>query len=564
MTNHKIIDGILFKAMIINGTVHLKNNYQKINNLNVFPVPDGDTGTNMQMTMLEGIKKIQPIHENSILTISKIFSDALLIGSKGNSGVILSQFFSGVYLHINRLQKKYINVQEFIQVLISGYKHAYKAVIEPIEGTILTVLRESVEGISKQPYFQTIKEVLKSITKYAKISLSKTPDLLPILKKSNVVDSGGAGFVCILEGMLMYLDNIKLFFLDEYKDNLLQSTNSFDNDVLCCGHDKIYDIDIKNIYCTEFLIKLNNLKNFHLTESRKKFLEYGDSLILLLNNNLLKIHIHTNAPGSVLSDLLHYGELVRCKIDNMKEQSQDFLHKPELNLNIDKIKDYQIISFVSNKELKIIFQDMKVDHVICCDPKKNVNVIAEELMSILKNITVQDVIVLPNVNSNLSFKIHKILSKFTNLNIHVLSSKNIAQGYSALLVFNDSLSFQENLRIMKDHIKQSKIGQISLAQKFDLHQKDDIRIKENSFMAVFQDKILFSHEDIDYVIQKLLHEMFLVSSQSKFLTIFYDKKQVKMKYLQKIESFVSKNFSNIEIEKIENIDNVTPFIFILE
>lgn len=209
--NKKTIDGILFKKMFINGTINLKNKHQEINNLNVFPIPDGDTGTNMQMTMMEGVEKIKKIKNSSIIIVTKILSDALLFGSKGNSGVILSQFFSGFHDQIYKLQKKNINISEFIDSLANGYKKAYNSVLKPVEGTILTVIRESIEKTLKiKKKLKTIKGTLQKLFQYAQISLEKTPKLLPILEKSNVVDSGGAGFVSFLEGMLLYVDNILL------------------------------------------------------------------------------------------------------------------------------------------------------------------------------------------------------------------------------------------------------------------------------------------------------------------------------------------------------------------
>ncbi|MDV3199854.1 MAG: DAK2 domain-containing protein, partial [Candidatus Phytoplasma australasiaticum] len=209
--SEQTIDGLLFKEMVINGTINLKKNCQKINNLNVFPVPDGDTGTNMYMTMVEGIRHIYYLNENSITEVSRVLANALIMSSKGNSGVILSQFFSGLSNKLIQLKKSFVNIEEFIQSLISGYQQAYDSIFSPVEGTILTVLRDSLEAIDDQKFFNNIEELLKQIIKYAKKSLEKTPELLPILKESNVVDSGAAGLIYFFEGMLLRCQGSKLF-----------------------------------------------------------------------------------------------------------------------------------------------------------------------------------------------------------------------------------------------------------------------------------------------------------------------------------------------------------------
>ncbi|WP_334330953.1 DAK2 domain-containing protein [Candidatus Phytoplasma prunorum] len=317
MINTKKINADLFKKMITNGAINLKNNYKKIDNLNVFPVPDRDTGNNMKMTMMEGIKEINKIKSNSIIKIAEVLSKALLIGAKGNSGVILSQFFDGIYIKLKEINKNTINISDFMQTLICGYKKAYQAVLEPTEGTILTVIRESVENMKEKEYKdKDIKELMQKIIKNSEISLEKTPQLLPILKKAKVVDSGGAGFIEILKGMLMFLQGNKLKYDNKDKE---EETNNFEF---------IHNLNIeelKYIYCSEYIINLKNNNEINKEKIKKSLYNKGDSIVLIINENILKLHIHTNNPDIILNYLLNYGELNKIKIDNMKQQCQKII-----------------------------------------------------------------------------------------------------------------------------------------------------------------------------------------------------------------------------------------------
>ncbi|WP_284928204.1 DAK2 domain-containing protein [Candidatus Phytoplasma sp. AldY-WA1] len=539
MIEYEIIDGDLFKKMIINGAFNLKKNHQKINDLNVFPVPDGDTGTNMQMTMMEGVKKIQLINDSSIITVTKVLADALLMGSKGNSGVILSQFFSGIHDYIDNLQKNKINVEEFISSLINGYQKAYEAVIEPVEGTILTVLRESIEEtVKKKEEIKTIKKAIQITIENAKISLNKTPNLLPILKKSKVVDSGGAGFIFILEGMLLYLDNVEL----ENDDD-----QDFD---LKLNHDINEISDFKNQYCTEFIIKLNNLDKFDINNYKKQMSCYGDSLILFKNNDLLKIHIHTNNPNDVLKNLLIHGKLIKSKIDDMKKQHSEFISG---NKNKEKLAKYSIITFVSEFEEEEIFdtfKELQSDFVINLN-KENFSI--ENFNKIINKVNAKNIILFPNEP-----KLIPIIEEACKLNpqfkIQIIPTESIHESYSALLVFNKTLSFKENLNNIQKNMKKVKLGKIVNFKK----ESTNLGV----FSSIFENKTIESNKDLILLVKNLLKKM--ISSQNNFLTIFYHKENVFEKNLEKIELFLEKEFPNLEIEKIKNNNNIYPYVFVLE
>jgi DAK2 domain fusion protein YloV len=541
MTKYKNIDGNLFKKIIINGFFNLTKNYQKINNLNVFPIPDGDTGTNMQMTMMKGVKQIQELNEESIIKITKIFSDALLLGSKGNSGVILSQFFLGIYEKINELKKKKINISEFVDSFKNGYNKAYESVIEPVEGTILTVLRESIEPIlPKKEKIKTIQEVLKKLLKYAEISLQKTPQLLPILKKSNVVDSGGAGFVSFLEGMFLYFDKTE----NNIKSNHLLNTN------INLNHQLKYTNNIEKIkysYCTEFIFQLKDNNNFDLETKKKEFSKkkIGNSLILLKNQNILKIHIHTNQPGYILNELLKYGSLIKTKIDNMKEQTKTFLEKQK--------KENIIITISNSKKIKKIFKDLRIDYII--ETKNN---FIENLKNIFQQNQNNNIILLPDSNQQKE-EILKITKSFSSNNIEIMDTNNIGQIYSAVLVYNKNLSLKLNLDNMKKNIQKNKIGKIHYPEK-NIKLNENIS-QQNNFIACFNNKYFYD-SNLFLLIKKILNQM--INIQNKFLTIFYDNNFLALENLKKIKYFLKNKYPDLELEKIENNDDKHLYVFVLE
>ncbi|WP_323847927.1 MAG: DAK2 domain-containing protein [Phytoplasma sp.] len=545
MTEYKIMDGFLFKQMIINGAFNLKNNHQKINNLNVFPVPDGDTGTNMYLTMMEGVEKLQSNDESSIIKVTQILSDALLMGSKGNSGVILSQFFSGIHEYINNLQKNSVDVKEFIESWISGYQKAYAAVIEPVEGTILTVLRESIELTVKQKdKINTIKEVIQTIIRNAKISLRKTPDLLPILKESKVVDSGGAGFIFIIEGMLLYLNNIKL--KDEDINELYLKANHR-------NHNINENIELKYTFCTEFIIKLNKNNQFGIDEYKKTMNSYGDSLILFTDDDLLKIHIHTNFPDNVLKQLLLCGTLVKSKIDNMKKQNKEFIWN-----NQTKNNKYFLVTFVDDlsEDIEKTFKELHSDIVINLQTK---NYSSEDLNLIFNKINSEIIVVFPNGPEIIS--VIENLSKLEpSLNIKIMPTKNIVESYNALLVFQHDLSLEENLNNIQMNMKKIKISKIINLKYLSKIQTETVDL--DGFSSCFQEKIIENHKDLVVLAKNLLTKM--IDKTNSFLTIFYDKQTIFEKNLEKIESFLEKKFPELEIEKIESDNNVYPYIFSLE
>ncbi|GAK73993.1 MAG: DAK2 domain-containing protein [Candidatus Phytoplasma asteris] len=564
----QFIDGQLFKNMITNGAINLQNNYQTIDNLNVFPVPDRDTGTNMKITMMSGVKEISNLETRSIVEVSQVLSKALLMGAKGNSGVILSQFFAGMAQTYQKLNKETININDFIHSLEGGYQKAYQAIIEPQEGTILTVFREAVKQTLKaKSQFSTIEDVLSNFLQNAQKTLSQTTELLEVLKQAGVVDSGGAGFVEILKGMLLFLQDQKLLQVNQ---NTQTQTNP----------DKIQtlgQVNIKYTYCTEYIfqIKASQEKNLDMKQLKQALLQIGDSLVLVKDQEILKIHIHTNKPGQVLEKLLTYGTLKVSKIDNMKEQHQSILDKkhdtftlqqeptpdpksPSNLPNSNKDQKYIFIAFVNDTKSQKVFADLKVNHII-----KQSTFNPTTFEKLLQTNTSQNIIILPNDTSLLE-KLTTQLKQLqgTNQEIVLLQTKNIAQGYSALLAFDKSLDLVQNKTIMEETIKNIQTGKIIYADKKDAKNISNQNLLEKEYLSVWEEKIIATNKDKYQALKTLLQKM--IKPHQTFLTVFYNPSCTDEKELEKLETFLETNYDHIELETLESQNNNMPYIVSLE
>ena len=318
------INGLVLAKMIDLGARNLAKNAEKINSLNVFPVPDGDTGTNMNLSMSSGAKETAANTVENIGELGKSFSKGLLMGARGNSGVILSQLFRGMSQYI--VDKKEIDSKEFAAAIQNGVSIAYKAIIKPVEGTILTVAREAAEaGVKKAESTTSVIEVMEAIYAEAQESLKRTPDLLPILKEVGVVDSGGQGLVCVYQGFVAALKGEEIDGLDAVETNIVDMQFEDNHDM-----DFMSPEDIVYGFCTEFTVRLDkDKKEFNEDQFRKDMSEFGDSLLVISDSEYVKIHVHTETPGNVFNYGQQYGELIKIKSDNMREQHREVLRKQE-------------------------------------------------------------------------------------------------------------------------------------------------------------------------------------------------------------------------------------------
>tara|TARA_B100001939_G_scaffold295901_1_gene269600 strand:- start:2389 stop:4020 length:1632 start_codon:yes stop_codon:yes gene_type:complete len=542
--SNKEINGLLFKKIVTNGAIKLKNHYKEIDHLNVFPVPDGDTGTNMQMTMMSGVKEIKISNSESIVEISKALSRGLLMGARGNSGVILSQFFRGIYSGLSKLEKNFATVSEFIDALVSGYQMAYRAVMEPVEGTILTVVRESAERVLRdKEKFNSIKDVLECYLTQANITLEKTPELLPVLKEAGVVDSGGAGLIKIVEGMILALE-----------DKILNENEKIEESSDYHGAHNLGEVEITYGYCTEFIIKLRDHEKFNQSDLRDPLTKLGDSLVFVQDEDLLKVHIHTDEPGIAITLGQKYGDLQTLKADNMRLQNQEILSKKDEPTK--ELNDYAILSVCSGEGIKQIFKDLGVDNVI--DGGQSMNPSTEDFIKSIEKVFANNIIIFPN-NKNIIMSAKQTQELLPEKNIHVVETKSISQGYAAMIAFDPTMKIKENLDVMNEVIENMSYGSITSSIRDT--NLDGLEIKKDDYISLLNGKIISSNSDLTETGKVLLKKM--IKPDSEILTIFVGNNTNK-KTLETFKTYVRTFNSDVEIESIDGKQNIYFYLFAVE
>lgn len=548
---NKTVSGTLFKKMVTNGAVNLKNNHKEIDHLNVFPVPDGDTGTNMQMTMMAGVKEVKNVETESIVDVSKMLSRGLLMGARGNSGVILSQFFRGLYSEIAKIDNGSATVDEFIQALVGGYQMAYRAVMDPVEGTILTVARESAEKVlQERENLNSVDDVLKVYLEQAKETLTKTPELLPVLKEAGVVDSGGAGFIKIIEGWVLALEG------QELKEDFVEPKIEELHDHV--GAHALGDIDIKYGYCTEFIVKLFDYTKFDDKFMKEPLSQMGDSLVVVTDEDLLKVHVHTNQPGVALTLAQKYGDLQTIKIENMRLQHSTIMH--DVVEEIEKPKKqkskYAVIAVASGEGIKNAFLELGVDKII--DGGQTMNPSAEDFVKAIEEVNAENVILLPN-NSNIILTAEQTVELCPEVNIRVVKSKNIAQGYGSLIAFDPTAAIDDNLLEMSDAIKQMKSGEITYSIRDT--ELNGIKIAEGDYIGLAAGEIKVAKNNRLAATNSLIDQ--LLTSEAEIITIFYGL-DVDQEELDQIVSHIESIDTEVEIELIEGKQDIYSYIIAVE
>ena len=542
--SNKELNGLLFKKIVTNGAIKLKNHYKEIDHLNVFPVPDGDTGTNMQMTMMSGVKEIKISNSESIVEISKALSRGLLMGARGNSGVILSQFFRGIYSGLSKLEKNFATVSEFIDALVSGYQMAYRAVMEPVEGTILTVVRESAERVLRdKEKFKSIKDVLECYLTQANSTLEKTPELLPVLKEAGVVDSGGAGLIKIVEGMILALE-----------DKILDENEKIEESSDYHGAHNLGEVEITYGYCTEFIIKLKDHENFNQSDLRDPLTKLGDSLVFVQDEDLLKVHIHTDEPGIAITLGQKYGDLQTLKADNMRLQNQEILSQKDESKK--ELKEYAILSVCSGEGIKQIFKDLGVDNVI--DGGQSMNPSTEDFIKSIEKVFANNIIIFPN-NKNIIMSAKQTQELLPEKNIHVVETKSISQGYAAMIAFDPTMKIDENLEVMNEVIENMSYGSITSSIRDT--NLDGLEIKKDDYISLLNGKIISSNSDITETGKVLLKKM--IKPDSEILTIFVGNNTNK-KTLETFKTYVRTFNNDVEIESIDGKQNIYFYLFAVE
>lgn len=501
----KTINGHILKQMIISGSNNLFNHYPEVDALNVFPVPDGDTGTNMNLTITSGSKEVMNITNPNIYEVARAFSKGLLMGARGNSGVILSQIFRGFAQGMEG--KSEVNIIEFTEAWDKAREVAYKAVMRPVEGTVLTVIRESSTALKQRgDDFNSIESAMEYLCKEAKASLNRTPDLLPVLKDVGVVDSGGAGLLYVLEGFLLGLKNQVVPRKEISQVHVEVAGTKIDNS----DDEEAYG------YCTEFILRLGKDGDGKKTFIKKNFSDmiqkFGVSVVVVRDEDIVKVHVHTLKPGAVLNYAQSFGEFVTLKIENMQEQHNSLM---EQNKAPDRPKIENAIIAVSVGEgLDQMFKDLRVTTIV--SGGQTMNPSTEDFVKAIKEANAKNVFILPN-NSNIVMAASQACEVAECENCTVIPSKTISQGLTACMMFNPEADFDTNVEEMKEALHNVKSGQITFSIKTTVI--DGVEINQDDFMGIMEKKIVCANKDRIAVAKDLLARM--IDEDSAIATIIY-------------------------------------------
>ncbi len=551
----EVLTGSDYLGMLVNGAVYLKRNAKIIDDLNVFPVPDGDTGSNMSSTYMNGIKEVYNLENPSILELSKKFSKGLLIGARGNSGVILSQIFAG----LTPLDNKKMDEADLFSINEALYRarlNAYKAVLTPVEGTILTVVKDAAKAVYNNfSAIKSVEELFDIYLKEAEESLKRTTDILPVLKGTSLVDSGAAGFVEILKGMSTYLKG-EVHSLSE----ITTSKSSHKDQSLDFLDFDFYELN-KYGYCTEFTIRLNPNLDFDKEKFTKRIEVYGTSIVVVDDKDILKVHIHTKTPGEIFTLAQEYGALCAVKAENMAIQTeensslavQNFKGKIETNEKEKQLNG--IVAVVNGQGLKEIFEDLGVNVVI--DGGQTMNPSTGDFVEAIKKVNAEHVYVIPN-NKNVYLSAKSAKALINDKHVIVVPAFTIPEGYASLLSFDFSETPEENMNEMESKINSIESGEVTYAIRDSV--SSGIEIKKGDFISILDGDIVNSFKSRIESVEDLLKAM--IKTESISLTVFFGK-DVDNEERKIIEDYIGNNFS-LEFGLFDGEQEVYSYIIEVE
>ena len=546
------INGLVLAEMIDLGSKNLAKNAEKINALNVFPVPDGDTGTNMNLSMSSGAKETAANVVENIGELGKSFSKGLLMGARGNSGVILSQLFRGMSQHI--ADKKEVNAKEFAEAIQNGVSIAYKAIIKPVEGTILTVAREAAEaGLKAAENTTSVVEVMEAIYAEAQASLKRTPELLPILKEVGVVDSGGQGLVCVYQGFVAALKGEKIEGLEAVETNVVDMQFEDDHDM-----DFMSPEDIVHGFCTEFTVRLDKeKKEFNEDKFREDMSKFGDSLLVISDSEYVKIHVHTETPGDVFNYGQQYGELIKIKSDNMREQHREVLRKQEAKQATapKELKEQAMISISMGAGLSKVLTSMGVDYIV--EGGQTMNPSTEDIMKAIKEVNAKNIFIFPN-NKNIQLAA-KQAAELAEENVFVVESKTAPQGLAAVMVYNPQATAEENFANMQEVL--STVSTLEVTHAVRDTNIEGVEIKKDEFMGIRNGKIVVSNLSLNTVLEELLEKS--LDEDSEIVTLYLGEESTE-EYTDFLEQLIEEKYPDVEVELIESGQPVYPYIIGVE
>lgn len=547
----------LFQEMVQAGATRLNKQAEYVNSLNVFPVPDGDTGTNMGMTIENGAKEVSDRSASTVGEAAGIFAKGLLMGARGNSGVITSQLFRGFSQSVK--DKEELDGAALAAAFQSGVEVAYKAVMKPVEGTILTVSRGAAIGAKKKAESTNdAVEVMRAALEGAKTALAKTPDMLPILKEVGVVDSGGQGLVFIYEGFLSALTG-EFIASEEF-----QATPATMSEMINAEHHKsvaghVATEDIKFGYCTEIMVALKQgptyVKDFDYDEFRNYLNNLGDSLLVVNDDEIVKVHVHTEDPGLVMQEGLKYGSLVKVKVDNMRNQHEAQVEKEERQAKPVEEKEYAIIAVVAGEGLADIFKAQGVDYII--SGGQTMNPSTEDFVKAVEELNARNIIILPN-NKNILMAAQSA-AEVIEQPAAVVETKTIPQGLTSLLAFDESKSIEENYERMSASLGDVVSGSVTTAVRDTTI--DGLEIHENDNLGMVDGKIVVSNPDMMETLEETFAHM--LDEDSEIVTIYVGEDGSE-ELANELAQALAEKYEDVEVEIHQGGQPVYPYLFSVE
>lgn len=547
----------LFQEMVQAAATRLGKQAEYVNSLNVFPVPDGDTGTNMSMTMDNGAKEVADKPASTVGEVGQILSKGLLMGARGNSGVITSQLFRGFGQSIK--SKEELTGKDLAQAFQMGVEVAYKAVMKPVEGTILTVSRgAATAALKKADLTDNAIEVMQAALDGAKGALAKTPDLLPVLKEVGVVDSGGQGLVFIYEGFLSALNG------DYVASEDFKATPANMSEMIKAEHHKsvaghVATEDITYGYCTEIMVALKQgptyVKEFNYDEFQGYLSGLGDSLLVVNDDEIVKVHVHTEDPGLVMQEGLKYGSLIKIKVDNMRNQHEAQVQKIDNEPTKAEAKEFGLIAVVAGDGLAEIFKEQGVDYVI--SGGQTMNPSTEDIVKAIEAVNAKQVIILPN-NKNI-FMAAQSAAEVVDIPAAVVETRTIPQGFTSLLAFDPSKTLEDNVADMTASLSDVVSGSVTLAVRDTTI--DGLDIHENDFLGMVDGSIVVSNPDMEATLKTTFDHM--IDEDSEIVTIFIGE-DGSSEVAQGLADYLEETYEDIEVELHQGDQPVYPYLMSVE
>lgn len=547
----------LFQEMVQAAATRLGKQAEYVNSLNVFPVPDGDTGTNMSMTMDNGAKEVADKPASTVGEVGQILSKGLLMGARGNSGVITSQLFRGFGQSVKG--KDELTGKDLAQAFQMGVEVAYKAVMKPVEGTILTVSRgAATAALKKADLTDDAVEVMQAALDGAKGALAKTPDLLPVLKEVGVVDSGGQGLVFIYEGFLSALNG------DYVASEDFKATPANMSEMINAEHHKsvvghVATEDITYGYCTEIMVALKQgptyVKEFNYDEFQGYLSGLGDSLLVVNDDEIVKVHVHTEDPGLVMQEGLKYGSLIKIKVDNMRNQHEAQVQNTDAEESKAEAKDFGLIAVVAGEGLSAIFKAQGVDYVI--SGGQTMNPSTEDIVKAIEAVNAKQVIILPN-NKNI-FMAAQSAAEVVDIPAAVVETRTVSQGFTSLLAFDPSKSLEDNVADMSASLSDVVSGSVTLAVRDTTI--DGLEIHENDFLGMVDGKIVVSNPDMEATLKAAFEKM--IDEDSEIVTIFVGE-EGDQDLAEELAEYLEETYEDVEVEIHQGDQPVYPYLMSVE